>query len=131
MKTLFLLLGLILAWPSTAATTLPPGVGTVARRDASSTNIPTTYTTGAAIKTGLSGKKNMTCCSTINTDLNFAYSTVTNCVGATDNGFIPAAPASSTICRTVENRATNTNFCVRVYTGGSAATSGVLNCDWD
>ena len=120
MKRLFLLLALLLGIEAVAVTT-------VVRRDTSSTNIPTSYTTGSQLLSGLPPGiyKEFTCCSTAGTDIAIGTSDVANCAGASDRAFIPAAPASSTVC--VTHRLTLSKyFCVKSY--GSAISSGIVLC---
>lgn len=101
------------------AETPRPQAGKVASRDASSTNIPTTYTTGAGIMTSVSGKSHLKVINNTGTALAVSTSTVTNCVGGTDNDVVPANGSSVSDAILL-----NSVVCVRSL--GSAISTGTV-----
>lgn len=123
MRLTTLILSILLFLPLAAIgekPSLPPGTGVPVPRDASSTNIPTTYTTNAGVVglTALVGKSRILVINNTATDIGVCTtSAVANCVGGSDNLQIPAGQG-----QVLENFSVNTHVCVRSL--GSTISSG-------
>lgn len=114
--------------PALAERTLnPPGTATAFTRDAASTNIPTAFSgAGSALKSGLTGKSRITCCTSAATKIWLRWAD-SACSTAGDQGFVPAAPSGGTACNTYENVLMNGAVCAR-SSSGSAIAVGVTDC---
>lgn len=100
-------------------TYIAPTKGAVYPRDSSATNIPTTYTTGAGIASSVSGKSHVKVINKSSTDIAIAFSTATDCVGASDSDIALAGGTSVS-----DNMGTNSIICARSL--GSTISSGMI-----
>lgn len=115
-----IILVLISSKQAHAATYPAPNVPVVASQNTASTNLPTTYTTGAQFHTGLVGKSNICVINGASTAIAGALgSTATNCASAADSIIIPA---SGSAC--FERVSINSKVCFRSL--GSAISSGTI-----
>ncbi len=99
--------------------------GYVCSRDSSSTNIPTTYTTGAGVATcTITGRSHAKIINKSTTDIAVSYSTATNCVGGTDSDIVLGSSTGVS-----DNVGVNSIVCLRSL-GSTISTGKVYLVFW-